>query len=313
MTTQLQTRPAETLEIWEKANVPPEIWAAMKSSLYPGAKEESILMVWDYCKAKKLDPLQKPVHIVPMWIIDKKTDKGEMRDVIMPGIITNRIQASRSGMHAGTSEPEFGPDITKKLGGIEFTYPEWCRVIVKKFLNGQIIDYPAKEYWIENYATAGKDKLEPNAMWKKRPYAQLAKCTEAQALRKAFPDHVDQNYTAEEMEGKTIEGDLRDVTSRNGGGSDKVYASTTERLIANLGGATVANTATVNDDAHTPEIMVEPEVQISCAEQLTILIGEKAVPIEVMQKWLTKAGVNKLSDMSEAELMKCIAYVHEKY
>lgn len=306
MTNQLTNTNQEALAIWQKANVPSETWAAMKSSLYPGAKDESILMVWDYCKAKKLDPLQKPVHIVPMWIVDKKTDKGEMRDVIMPGIITNRIQASRSGMHAGTSEPEFGPDITKKLGGIEFTFPEWCRVIVKKFMNGQIIEYPVKEYWIENYATAGKDKLEPNAMWKKRPYAQLAKCAEAQALRKAFPDHVDQNYTAEEMEGKSI-----DVVN-----SDKAYASATDKLIDRLGGiqhAVITEDAAVHETAHIPEIIIEPEVQVSYAEQLTMLIGEKNVPIEVMQKWLAKAGVNKLSDMSEAELMKCIAYVHEKY
>jgi hypothetical protein len=28
----------------------------------------------------------------------------------------------------------------------------------------------------------------PNAMWRKRFHGQLAKCTEAQALRKAFPE-----------------------------------------------------------------------------------------------------------------------------
>ena len=43
-------------------------------------------------------------------------------------------------------------------------------------------------------------------MWAKRPYGQLAKCTEAQALRMAFPEHVGGHPTAEEMEGKTIEG-----------------------------------------------------------------------------------------------------------
>jgi len=45
-------------------------------------------------------------------------------------------------------------------------------------------------------------------MWEKRPFGQLAKCTEAQALRKAFPEAVGSQPTAEEMEGKVIEGEL---------------------------------------------------------------------------------------------------------
>ena len=82
------------------------------------------------------------------------------------------------------------------------TYPKWCKVIVRRLLpNGIIVDFPAVEYWRENYATAGKDSEAPNAMWKKRPYGQIAKCAEAQALRKAFPE-IGSQPTAEEMEGK---------------------------------------------------------------------------------------------------------------
>lgn len=54
----------------------------LQSSLYPGASTESVLMVLDYCKARKLDPFLKPVHIVPMWDSKSKT----MRDVVMPGL-----------------------------------------------------------------------------------------------------------------------------------------------------------------------------------------------------------------------------------
>jgi phage recombination protein Bet len=288
------------LEIWQKADVPREIWSAMKSSLYPGAKDESVLMVWDYCKAKKLDPLQKPVHIVPMWIVDKKTDKGEMRDVIMPGIITNRIQASRSGMHAGTSEPEFGPDVTRKLGVMEFTFPEWCRVVVKKLMGGQIVEYPSKEYWIENYATAGKDKPEPNAMWKKRPHAQLAKCAEAQALRKAFPDHVDQNYTAEEMEGKSFD-DIKDVTP----------AGSKASALANL--IPPPPVAANDTTAEVVSLVVEVPAHIKKkAEELEMLCTAYEVDKAKIDSWLLKAKARTFSEFDEDQLDKLIEYVKEK-
>ena len=39
----------------------------LESSLYPGASHESIKLVIGYCTAAGLDPIQKPVHIVPIW------------------------------------------------------------------------------------------------------------------------------------------------------------------------------------------------------------------------------------------------------
>jgi phage recombination protein Bet len=177
-----------------------ELIDVLQSSLYPGANTNSIKLVMGYCRAAGLDPMQKPVHIVPMW--DKNTQG--MRDVIMPGVNLYRTQAMRSGECAGVSEPEFGPDVTAKLAGIDVTYPKWCRVTVKRRLpTGEVSDFTAIEFWLENYATAGKDSNAPNAMWKKRPYGQISKCAEAQALRKAFPEIAAQP-TAEEMEGKAM-------------------------------------------------------------------------------------------------------------
>lgn len=180
-----------------------ELLTVLENSLYPGAQKESIKLVIGYCKAAGLDPMQKPVHIVPIW--DSKASR--MRDVVMPGVGLYRTQASRSGQYAGVSEPEYGPDVTKTLGGQEITFPAWCRVTVKRLLaNGQTAEFSASERWEENYAVkGGKDKsIAPNAMWTRRPYAQLAKCAEAQALRKAFPE-LGSAPTADEMEGKEID------------------------------------------------------------------------------------------------------------
>lgn len=180
-----------------------ELIKVLQNSLYPGASVPSVKMVLGYCQASGLDPMQKPVHIVPIW--DAKA--GAMRDVVMPGIGLYRTQAARTGQYAGVTDPEYGPDANEKIGGVEMTYPTWCRVTVKRLLdNGQIAEFSATERWKENYAIkGGKEKsVAPNAMWQRRPYAQLAKCAEAQALRKAFPEFGSQ-ATADEMEGKEID------------------------------------------------------------------------------------------------------------
>lgn len=166
-----------------------EIIPVLQSSLYPGAKPESIKLVLGYCRAANLDPMQKPVHIVPMLVsTGKKNERGyddkEWRDVVMPGIGLYRVQAARTGELAGIDEPEFGPSIN--VFGTDA--PEWCRVTVYRMIGGQRVAFTAREYWIENYAVKGRDSQAPNAMWARRPRGQLAKCAEAQALRKAFPE-----------------------------------------------------------------------------------------------------------------------------
>jgi len=183
----------------------PDLLNVLASSLYPGAALDSIKLVIGYCRAAGLDPMQKPVHIVPLW--DSKV--GRTRDVVMPGINLYRTQAARSGQYAGMSEPEFGPDVNECIGGVAITYPQWCRITVKRAIaGGGVAEFTAREYWLENYAVkGGKERSSaPNAMWQRRPRGQLAKCASAQALRIAFPEIASQ-ATAEEMEGKALQPD----------------------------------------------------------------------------------------------------------
>ncbi len=181
-----------------------ELFAVLENSIYPGAKRTSIKMAVNYCSAAGLDIMQKPVHLVPMSVKNSQSGQYEMRDVVMPGIGLYRTQAARSGQYAGVSEPEFGADVTETLGGVQITYPRDCKVTVHRQMeNGAIVAFTARELWKENYATQKRDSDSPNAMWKKRPFAQLAKCAEAQALRKAFPE-LGEMPTADEMEGKEL-------------------------------------------------------------------------------------------------------------
>jgi phage recombination protein Bet len=188
-------------------------WRTAMNSLYPGARAESVLMVFDYCTARKLDPLKKPCHIVPMQV---RTHEGDYvwRDVVMPGIYEYRTTATRTGLYLGHSEPEYGPEIDY-LG---VKAPAFCKIVVYRW-NQEAkarAEYPVRVKFVEIAATA-KDKktgdLYVNARWTKAPEQMLTKCTEAAGLREAFPDELGGTHTVEEMEGQQVI-DVTPATSR---------------------------------------------------------------------------------------------------
>lgn len=169
------------------------VWSTLQNSVFPGARDESILLAIDYCKARKMDILKKPCHIVPMSVTDAKTGNKQWRDVIMPGIYEQRITAFRTGQMAGQDEPIFG-EIIDHFG---VQAPEWCKVTVYRFIDGVRCAFSHTEYFSEACNTTKEGKV--NSMWTKRPRGQLAKCAEAGALRKAFPDELGGVITADEI------------------------------------------------------------------------------------------------------------------
>lgn len=206
---------AEAKQVTETVNLPAPVarrgiteaqWRTLMNNLYPGATAESVVMVWDYCKARQLDPLKKPCHIVPMIVRDAKSGDYIWRDVVMPGIYEYRTTATRTGLYMGHSKPEYGP-IVEYLG---VSAPEYCEMTVYRWNKeaGQRIEYPVRVYFRECAATR-KDKktgeLSVNDRWSKAPIQMLTKVTEAAGLREAFPDELGGEATADEMEGRSIE------------------------------------------------------------------------------------------------------------
>lgn len=200
----MNTLPANIQTALTERNIDTAVWTTLQNSVFPGAKDESILLAVDYCKARKLDILKKPCHIVPMQVTlsgqrdNNGNDRKVWRDVIMPGIYEQRITAFRTGKMVGQDEPVFGNTVAFK--GIEA--PEWCRVTVYRFINGERCAFSHTEYFSEACATTRDGSL--NSMWRKRPRGQLAKCAEAGALRKAFPDELGGVITADEVNEEPI-------------------------------------------------------------------------------------------------------------
>lgn len=192
-------------------------WRVLVDQIYPSAKtKEAVLMALSYCKSRKLDIMKRPVHIVPMW----SSLQRRMVETVWPGIAEVRTTASRTKSYAGMEPIEFGPEKTETFKGnivhydregnetgrepvsAEVTFPEWASCTVWRIVNGERCAFNAKVFWKE--ACAREKSGIPNAMWQKRPYGQLDKCVEAAALRRAFPEELGNELTADEMHDQTI-------------------------------------------------------------------------------------------------------------
>ncbi|MCC6196761.1 MAG: phage recombination protein Bet [Burkholderiales bacterium] len=190
-------------------------WRTLKGSLFPGASNDSILMAVDYCKARQLDVMKKPCHIVPMNVRDAKTGSYGWRDVILPGIYEYRITAHRTGLYMGRSAFKYGP-IEPYL---DIDAPSWCEVSVYRWSDRakEKMEFCVRVVFSE-VANTKKDKqtgkLSLNEKWSKSPTQMLTKCAEAAALREAFPDELGGEATAEEMEGRVIDITAQPVSTK---------------------------------------------------------------------------------------------------
>lgn len=242
-------RPAYPVRAREAFGISPGDWKALVDAVWPAAKStEAVELALSYCRARKLDPFKRPVHIVPVW--DSKL--GREVETIWPGIGELRTTASRTGQWAGVDDAEFGPEVTRTWKGevgkgqyakeVEKTvsFPEWAQVTVYKLMGGQRVAFKGPRVrWTETYATMGKTDL-PNDMWETRPYGQLEKCAEAAALRRAFPEEIGNEYIPEEV-GRVHRGGAEiDVTPQPAGSRAE---NLVQRLAAQPNSAVAASVA----------------------------------------------------------------------
>ena len=110
-----------------------------------------------------------------------RTGSAALVRVDSAGIDGFRAIADRSGCYAGSSEPVFRGTIEWPYKGGKRIVPEYAQVTVWKIVANHKGAFTGEARWVEFVPD------ENNAfMWAKMPRHMLAKCAEAQALRKAF-------------------------------------------------------------------------------------------------------------------------------
>lgn len=153
-----------------------------------------------------LDPFKRQIWAVKRRTNQrKKDDNGRWVDnwvdvmQIQTGIDGYRTIAERSGQYGGPASTEWcGPDGQWTDVWLSSTPPAAARVGVLR--RGFANPIYGVAIFAEFVATKGQgDNKEPTGQWKTMPAHMIAKCAEALAIRKAFPDDTGGVYTVEEM------------------------------------------------------------------------------------------------------------------
>lgn len=247
--------------IEERFGIDRASWRALIDAVFPAAKTtDAVVLALSYCKARKLDPFKRPVHIVPVW----DSDKNCYVETVWPGIAEHRTTAFRTKQYAGADAAQFGPEKTKtftgttKKGNINatVTFAEWAQLTVYRMIEGQRVPMPGpRVYWLETYSRVGRTEV-PNERWVRAPFQMLEKCAEAAALRRAFPEEIGDEPVAEESGAYSREGDgAKDVTPSSPRPTREVdpAAAGHEDLDAKFR-ATVDDDGVINDETSAPSV-----------------------------------------------------------
>jgi phage recombination protein Bet len=171
------------------------------------------------CQITGLDPFRKQIYMIGR---PEKQEDGSYRKkwTIQTAIDGFRVVAEEHPQFAGTLDPEWcGPDGVWRETWTDPRPPVMARVKVLRHDRAHPITLPLR---FNEFAATFKNG-DLRAQWREKPAHMIAKCAEAAALRKAFPQQLAGVYTDDEMEhtdnpsrgrrGVVVEQDAQPVTA----------------------------------------------------------------------------------------------------
>lgn len=167
------------------------------------------------CRATNLDPLRKQCYAFVFKKGGRRDSEPEQRSLTLVTSINGfRTIADRTGNYRPDEDAaqlyfdkklnsETNPlGIEKAIGRVwKFSHGDWHKVTVEAYWEEYA---PIKEEWAYGEdgkrRPTGKKTLDTSGQWGKMPRLMLAKCGEAAALRKAFPDELSNIHEEAEID-----------------------------------------------------------------------------------------------------------------
>lgn len=186
--------------------------AALQQMGVNGASDGDLAVFFHQVQRTGLDPFARQIYMVGRkeWAGRDESGKSTYRikQNIQVGIDGFRLIARRA---AERSHETFGEPSTQWCGGDGVWRDVWLDTVNPPLAAKVVVQRGSGTFTgvatLHEYMGTKKVQdsgnqwhFEPNKMWKEKPAIMLAKCAEALALRKAFPQDLSGLYTSNEMQ-----------------------------------------------------------------------------------------------------------------
>jgi phage recombination protein Bet len=154
-------------------------------SFLNGASEAEAAVLMELARVRRLNPITKQIHFVKRYDSQKRADVWAAQ----VGIDGFRAIAERTGLYDGQDEAEF------EYEGKDGKLLKLCRVrVYRKDWSRPVVGVAHFSEYVQRTKDGGITH-----MWANKPHVMLAKCAEALAFRKGFPEDTAGIYAPEEL------------------------------------------------------------------------------------------------------------------